>query len=229
MLMIKTWVNIIPTKKLIYALIVSMLVLLMTSPLSIDAFAGLGGYISEKMLGDGTNEALYLGTTGGSLPVLGSCPLISTGTVNNMGFPASGATADLHGTITSLNGMPNADYWFMWGYTSGAIVNSTAKVNTAVAGDKSTTLTGFIPAQRIYYRFYASTDAETYGAVKSFILRDGRSSAMYLLWNILTAIIAGFMFILILKMSGNPIAALIGTIIGVIAIALIRGALESML
>ena len=50
--------------------LLTLLVLVLVSPGLVSAFAGFGGYISEKMLGDGTNEALYLGASANELTVL---------------------------------------------------------------------------------------------------------------------------------------------------------------
>ncbi len=221
---------ILEKKKIASILVVVAVFLLLTSPIVVDAFAGLGGYISEKMLGDGTNETFYLGRTGNSLPVLGSIPIISTGAVTNTDFPASGiATATLHGNLTNLNGLPQAEIWFSWGYNAGVMPFTTPVVTTAVLGDKTATITGFNAAQRVYYRFYGSTDGTTYGTIESFVVSGGRAAGFYLMWNIVTAVIAAAIFVIVLKMSTNPLVALIGTIIGIIAITLIRGALISAL
>jgi len=47
--------------KLTLSLILALVVWLLVAPSLLSAFAGLGGYISEKTLGDGTNEALVTG------------------------------------------------------------------------------------------------------------------------------------------------------------------------
>ena len=58
-------------------------------------------------------------------------------------------------------------------------------------------------------------------------VQPGRSAAFGLLSNILTLIIALGLFILVLRLSGNPLAALIGAIIAIIAIAIVLGTLEA--
>ena len=216
-------------KKTLYLIVACLIVVFITSPLSLEAFAGMGGYISEKLLGNGIGEDLYLGNGISEHLILGSVPVISTGGVDNTAFPKTGATADLHGTITSLNSMPSADIWFTWGYTATTLNHTTAVTTGAGVGDNSITITGFNPAQRIWYKFYASTDGITSGETMSFVMGDGRSAAMYLVWNILTLIVAIIIFIVVFKMSTNPVLALIGTIIGIVAIVIIRAVIGSML
>lgn len=227
--LLKYWLSDIWFRRALVILGILGLIMFLLSPMMLDAYAGLGGYISEKSLGSGTSASFQLGATGESETVLGTIPIASTGGVTDTSFPADGVTtATLHGTISDLNGMPSATYYFKWGYQADNLFATTPTSTTTTTGDKTITITDFSPAQTVYYQFYAGTDGTTFGTIGHFIIHDGRAPALFLLWNLLTLAIAVIIFIVVLKMSNNPIAALIGAIIGIIAIVIVHGVLESM-
>lgn len=114
-------------------IIIACLVLVMmviTMPITVSGYVGLGGYLSEKLLGSGSNASLMLGS-GADLIVLGR--------------------------------------------------------------------DGEVPAAP------AST-----------------TDTLDALWNALTVVIAAGILILVLRFTGNPVAALIATLLGIIALTFIR-------
>ena len=58
--------------------IMLLIAILLNQPIIVAALAGFGGYISEKILGNGTDENLYLGNGTNELAIIGTCPVVST-------------------------------------------------------------------------------------------------------------------------------------------------------
>jgi len=218
------------TRRLLMIMVILLVALVALSPNIMSAYAGLGDYISEKLLGGtgATSASLYLGDSAGGPVVLGSGPLITTLAVTDATLPATGTTATLRGNLASLNGLPLANVWFVWGYTPATMTNITPVVVVLAVGDQTSVITGYDP-QEVFYQFQASTDGTSLGSVRSFAVSGGRGTAFWLMWNILTLVIAMGLFILVLKLTRNPIAALVGTIIAIIGITIVRGMIQSML
>jgi hypothetical protein len=177
------------------------------------AFAGFGEYISEKLLGDGANEMLYLGDSTNELTVLGSSPVVAT-----VGATSSSAgnivTMVMTGNLQSLNGMPRADTWFCWGYAADAMVNTTAVVTVAAAGEQVATISPDA-GKTVYYRFYASTDGIASGAIRELVAVGGGHGLSYWLLNtLLPIVVASIILITVLILTGNPMLALIASVIG---------------
>jgi len=198
--------------KLTTLLLGLLIVWFMTSPALVSAMAGFGGYISEKLLGDGTNEALYLGDGTNELTVLGSGPVVST-----LGATSSSAgnivTMTMTGNLQSLNGMPQAGVWFQWGYSPVMVFNTT-QVTASSAGEQTTNINPDA-GKNVYYRFIASTDSTTYGAIQSLPVVGGGHGVSYWMLNTLLPIaIAAVILIGVLILTGNPILALVASIVG---------------
>ncbi len=197
---------------------------------SVFGYVGLGGYLSEKLMGTAGNaSSLYLGSGAAGPVVLGSGPRLSTSPVILSEHGATSTT--LHGSLITLNGMPSADIWFAWGYSAAIMSNATPVVTVTTTGDVAVVLTGYNTGPTVYYEFRATTDSSTYtgGGILSF--SGGRGAPFWLLSNLLTLVIAAGILIVAFKVgiSGNWTAALILVIVGILAIALVRGLLESLL
>jgi hypothetical protein len=205
------------------------------APSSVFGYAGLGGYLSEKLLGAAGNaSSLYLGSGAAGPTILGSGPLISTSPVTDATLPEHGAaTATLRGNLANLNSMPSADVWFVWGYSAATMSNTTPIVTVTTTGEKTAAITGYDPGLTVYYSFRGYSEGLTTltGGTLSFIAGGGRGVSFWLLSNILTLVIAAIILIVAFRVgiSGNWTAALILVIIGILAIALVRGLLESLL
>jgi hypothetical protein len=210
--------------KLLTALSLILLMFIVFNPVIVRAFAGFGDYMSELALGNGTNGDLYLGDGTNELTVLGTIPVISTLAATDV-KEDGGGTATLRGTLTSLNGMPRADYYFRWGYSSGSLTNTTASVSTAVTGTFTTVITGFDIQKEVFYQFYSGTDGTALGGVLSFPPVD---AGFNLLNTALLALIALIIIIVVFKFSGNPITALVLAIIGIVAFVIAQSVLLSM-
>ncbi len=217
-------------RRLALAAVILFLVLLLISPTFVSAYAGLGAYISEKTLGrSDVSSSLYLGSGTSGPIVLGSGPAISTGTVTNNIIGAGGAVATLHGTLSSLNGFPRADIWFVWGDSPVNLNHTSSVVTVTTIGEKTIDISGYDPAGRVYYQFRSSTDGTSIGSVASFIVTGGRGIAYWLIINILTLLIAASTLLMALRFAHNYVAMLIVVIIGIMAIFIVRAFVNSIL
>ena len=133
------------------------------SPTFVGAFMGIGDYWSEKVVQRQGVTTSYLvasraGVNGDLQAVMG--PIVTTNPVSHeMG---SGHTV-LSGTLTNLNGFPNADVWFEWGYTT-AYGNTVGAGNMVAVGTYTFDLGGVDFGQIIHYRFVGETDGIMYGS-----------------------------------------------------------------
>ncbi len=218
--MIRAWVQDSRTPRLIMLLLTLIIIWSLTSPWTVLAMAGFGGYISEKLLGDGVNESLYLGDGTNELTVLGSEPIVSTS-----GATSSSAgnivTMTVTGNLHSLNGMPVADVWVQWGYAPGAMVFNTAHVTVSSTGGQTVVINPHA-GNDVYYRLVASTDGIAYGSTLSLPTVGGGHGVSYWMLNTLLPIaVAATILIGVLVLTGNPIAALIAAVIGLVGFYII--------
>jgi len=198
--------------KITAVILLCLIALTLALPSTVSAFAGLGGYISEKLLGDGTNEALYLGDGASELTVLGSGPIVST--VGATSKSEGGVvTMAMTGELQSLNGMPQADVWFAWGHSAGTMTNPTV-VNTLTSAGLQTAVIYPDVGKEVFYQFRSSTDGISYGEVKSLIAGGGHGVSYWMLNTLLPIVIAGIILVTVLLLTGNPILALVASIVG---------------
>jgi len=202
-----------------FILVLYLAFVIISQPAIVSAIAGFGGYISEKMLGDGTNEILNLGDGANELGVLGTAPIVSTVSATSKSEGGI-VSADLTGNLQNLNGMPRASVWFAWGYTP-AVSNSTP-VNTVTTTGVQTATINPNPGDTVYYQFRASTDGIAYGSTKSFLAGGGHGVSYWMLNTLLPVVIAAVILISVLVLTGNPIAALLASVIGLIAFYIIQ-------
>jgi hypothetical protein len=189
------------------------------SPLMVSAMAGFGGYISEKLIGDGTNEVQYLGDGTNDLTVLGSGPVISTITATSSSA-GNIVTMTMTGNLQSLNGMPEANVWFRWGYAPGAMT-STTPATVTVTGEKTASINPNAGAT-VYYQFVSSTDGTSYGAIRSLPAVGGGHGVSYWLLNtLLPIVVAAVILIGVLLLTGNPLVALVAAVVGLAAFYII--------
>ena len=214
-------INMHKMHKLASLLIVLLILWVLASPVSVSAFAGFGDYISEKLLGNGVNEAQYLGDGTAELTVLGSGPIITTGTI----ISQSAGSAVVNGNLSSLNGMPSADVWFEYGITSGALINSTTPVTVTTTGTQTAILTG-LTGGTVYYQIVASTDGTTRGDTAYFASGEGFGN--WLMNTLLPIVLAAVILIGVLLLTGNPIAALLATVVGLAAYYIILALVSSL-
>jgi len=198
----------------------------MLSPFLISAFAGFGGYISEKLLGDGANEALYLGDGTNDLTVVGSAPIVST-----VGATSSSAgnivTMTMAGNLQNLNGMPRADTWFRWGYAPDAMINTTAVATVSGTGEQTADINPDA-GKAVYYRFVASTDGVAYGVVQLLsAFGGGRSFSYWMLNTLLPIVVATVILVATLLLTGSPILSLTASVIGLIGFYIVLAIVNS--
>lgn len=189
----------------------------LANPLIVSAFSGYGGYISEKTLGDGVGEDLYLGNGTNFLSIVGTAPVITT--VSAVSSNPSSST--LTGNIASLNGMPSASFWFVWGYSPSSLVYTSAVTATTTTGQKTAVINPSAGGV-VYYQFRASTDGISYGSVKSFDAAGGHTLSRWMLQTLLPIAIAAVLVITVFLLSGNPLAALMAGTVGLIGFYLIQ-------
>lgn len=201
--------------KLLVMLIGLIIAWPMLSPVVVSAFAGFGGYISERLLGNGVNESLYLGNSTNELTVLGSGPVVST--VSATSSSSGGVvTMTMTGNLQSLNGMPDADVWFEWDYSFGAWSNSTAVVNTSTTGNKTAVINPDA-GKNVFYRFVSSTDGTSYGSVRYLpVVGGGHGVSYWLINTLLPVIVAGFILVVVFRATGNPLKAFMLAVVGLL-------------
>lgn len=213
-----------PTVWCVTLVVVALFVLL--TPSVMLAYAGLGGYISEKLLGrsGGVDASLFLGDSADGPIVLGSEPIISTVSATSS---ASGETisATLSGNLSNLNGMPIADTWFVWGYTP-AMVNTTATSTETTTGIKTADISGLSQTTIVYYQFRASTDGAVAGDTMSFTSAIG--SGRGFMQSGLLLVIAATVIIFAFMFNINILFALTGTVIGILAFYIVKAMIESL-
>ena len=208
-------------QRLLPVLLILLIMWVVVSPHLVSAFAGLGGYISEKMLGNGTNEALQLGDGTNPLVVLGTAPTVTTLEVSNQ----SSGSAILNGRLDSFNsGMTRAEVWFEWGYSASSLTNSTPVLTVTTTGTKAATITG-ITGSTVYYRIAASTDGTTRGSITYFA--SGKGVSNWLMNTLLPIVIAAVVLIGVFLLTGNPLVALVSAIVGLAAFYIILALVSS--
>jgi len=185
----------------------------LTIPYTASAFAGLGGYISEQLLGDGTGEMLYLGDGTNGAMVLGSAPIVSTGTASSSSA-GNTVTMTMHGTLYTLNGMPEADVWFSWGYTPTAMVYTTPTVTVTSTGERTADIHPNAGAA-VYYQFHAGTDGTASGLVQNLPVVGGGHGVSYWMLNILLPVVLALVILVTaLMLTRSLILALLSSVIG---------------
>lgn len=219
------------SRRILLGSLIAVSVILVSSILTV-AEVGLGGLISEKMLGRAgvTNSSLILGRTGTNteLSIMGFAPVVSL-SVSDTNLAAGGVTtATLHANVTTMNGMPTATGYFQWGYSAGALTNTTPVVTITTTGDQSATITGFDGSEKIFYQFVTDADGRAYGAVATFIIPSGTGG--YLLKNLLRVVLAGVILIGVIKLGGgNFVKMLIVAVIGLLAFAIVDSIINTIL
>jgi len=188
----------------------------------------IGGYISEKLIDRSgvVSSSLVIGAGNPQIDV-GMGPVVSTLLATDV-YMGGGTHATLNGNLSDLNGFPEVDVWFEWGYGT-SYGNTTTKQTVNVTGSYSADIIGYDPNEMIYYRFAGSTDGTTYGPARSFLVQDG-ALGYRLLWNVLLVIIALAIIVTVFLtgMTGGWVLALIAAIIGIIAFIFVQSTLLGM-
>ena len=227
MSMVRSWIQDKRLSKSVTLLLVLMIIWSFVSPAVLSATAGFGGYISEKLLGDGTNEALYFGNGTNDLTVLGSSSVVST-----VGATSSSAgntvTMVMAGNLQSLNGMPRADVWFRWGYAPGAMVFTTSTVTVTSTGVQTASINPNA-GSTVYYQFASSTDGTAYGSVLSLVIAvsGGHGVSYWMMNTLLPIIVAAIILISVLMLTGNPLIAFTASIVGLTGFYIILALVSS--
>ncbi len=221
---IRVQASTILARRLVAVLGLMVLVTVLISPSLLSAYAGLGDYISEKLLGDNVtpSASLYLGDSASGPVVLGSAPFITTLPATDIVSAGGVASATLRGNLSDLNGMPRADVWWVWGYSPATMVNTTAVTTVTTTGVKSTSVAGMNIGVDIYFQFQAGTDGTAIGATETFLSGGAHGTSYWILTNLLPLVIAVGLFVFIIKLSGSPLAALIGAVIGLMAFLIVQ-------
>jgi len=204
------------------------------SVLLTEAQVGLGGMISEKMLGRTgiSDSSLLLSRTGTNttLSVIGFAPVVSTLPATAIGEVGGVTTATLQATVTSMKGLPSATGYFQWGYAVGALTNTTATIPITAIGNYSKIITGFTSTDiTVYYRFVTDADGTAYGTVLSFGSPPAELGNI-LLKNLLRICAAAAVIINAIKQSHRGISVLMSTIlIGMLAFVIVSMIIELVL
>ncbi len=212
--------------KILLSVSIALILIWLILTSTVYGYAGLGGYISETLLGQsGVSSSLYLGDSSDGPIVLGSVPTVSTTSVTNAVLLEGETSATLHGNLTSLNGMPRATVWFTWGDAHSPLSHTTAAVVVTSTGEFTADITGYDPGETIYWQAVASTDAVNTGEVQTFQVEGGQGLGYWVLWNILPIAIAAGIVVSVFLLTGNWLAMLVAVFVGIATIIVIRGIL----
>jgi hypothetical protein len=212
--------------------IVAVTVLTIISIVTVSSQVGLGNLISEKVLGrDGVvPSSLLLGRTGTNieLSIMGFAPVTSTMPITTYNDTGEILSVTLSGRVTSMNGMPVATGYFLWGLAPGALVNTTATFPIAGIGDyTSGVIGGLNPNDPIYYQLVTDADGTAYGAVTRFLVPSGVGG--FLIKNLLRVILAGVILVGVIRFGmGNPMRMLLLSAVGILGFAIISSFIETL-
>lgn len=210
------------------ATIMAIVALFLIGVMATLSSVSLGDLISEKLIGRAgvADSSLIIGRTGTDteLHVIGFAPRITTTAATDLGSK----TATLNGTVASMNGMPTAQAYFIWGSDPSALTNTTVPFTVTTAGNYSTDIAGFPSAGVIYYQFLCDADGTNIGGVRYFPASGGVGG--FLLKQILRVILALAICIGVLMAgrSGGS-AMLISAIVGLVAFVIINLVLINLL
>ena len=215
-----------------YVAVALFMLLILATQISVYAFSGAGGYISEKVLSRiGVNNSVPIiersGVGGSKLDVVMG-PIVTS--LAATGVTMGGGTfATFNGRVDDLNGFPAIDIFWEWGYDT-SYGNTAGLQSVGAIGDYSVNIAGYDPNETVHYRFGGESDGTVYGVDQSFLVQGGAAWAYRLLWGALTAVIALAIIIsaLWVAIAFGPIAALVVTFIGIIALILVKDVLTSM-
>jgi len=186
------------------------------------AVAGIGGLISEKVMGGSTSSLLTLASNDGS-QIVGMAPTVTTGGATDISYEAV-STATLHGVVNNMNNFPISIAYFEWGYDL-ALGHRTSTTTMTSTGNYQRVLTGYdVRQERVFYRAAIESDGTNYGNVSSFVPTGGKTSAVLLLWRVLPIVMA--LAIVLAVLTGLSIKALIMTISGLIGFVVIMHLIE---
>lgn len=193
-------------------LVMATLLVLFFSTMAVYA-SGLGGYISEKLIGRSgvSDSSLVIGSSGasGSYLDVAMSGIVAAAGATNVYMDGAGTHATLNGNLVTLNGFPRATVYFEWGYDTNYGHTSTSQVVTAV-GAFLADIQHFDPSQRVYYRAVVDTDGRNYSGSDSFVAEGGIVSGFNLLNAVvLIAYVAMVLFTVIVIGSKSTIAALL--------------------
>jgi len=99
-------------------------------------------------------------------------------------------SAVLWGTLDNLNGEPNADIWFEWGYSATSLTNTTTVTTLDAVGTYRDTITGYDAGRTVYFRLASETNVFAYGAVESFTLTTGVVVTDFIFETVIPMVIA---------------------------------------
>lgn len=212
------------TRRITVSSVLAVMALLLLSILTVVSSVSLGGLITEQMLGrDGVaDSSLILASADNTeLSVMGFAPAVSTLPVTNSFLTAGVPTATLRGRVTDMNDMPTSTGYFVWGYASGFMVNTTATQVITATGDYTTDITWPNQNDKIYYEFLADSDGTNRGGVAQFLMPSGVGG--FLIKNLLRVVLAAAILIgvVYLGRNGPTVAMLLSAVIGVIAFVII--------
>jgi len=202
--------------------------MLLIGILAVQSSVGLGGLISELLVGRAgvADSNLLVGSaTSSELTVVGFAPIVSTQPVTGLGAQ----TATFEGRVTNMNGLPTATGYFEWGYSASTMTNTTTTFPITATGNYDLTVTGFAGSGTVYYRFVTDADGTAYGAVTHFPAGAGVGTSI--LRTILRVILAASIVITVFLIGsrGGMTALLIAGIVGVIGFVIIDNLLGVLL
>jgi len=188
-------------QKIGMVLIIAIAVVLLWPAIAQGAIS-LGGFYSEKLIeGSTANSSLLIGGTNEEL-VVGGSSVVSTVGCDSAILSGGFTTAVLRGNVTDLNGFPNVEAWFVWGYAPGDMNVATPHVIVAATGEYTATINGWDPGNKVYFAAVTGTDGVYVGGTGSFVVTGGTGIGYWLLYNILPLLIAIGTILICLRFAG---------------------------
>jgi hypothetical protein len=215
-------------QKIGMVLIIAISVVLLWPAIAQGAIS-LGGFYSEKLIeGSTANSSLLIGGTNEEVVVAGSS-VVSTVGEDSASLDGGVTTAVLRGNLTSLNGFPAAEVWFVWGYAPGTMNVATPHVIVAATGEYTATINGWDPGNKVYFAAVTGTDGVYVGGTDSFVVTGGTGIGYWLLYNILPLLIALVAIITCVRLAGIAWVALMAAmVVAIIAFTLVQAMVRVM-
>ncbi len=215
-------------RKILLAGIVTLILWCLLSPTLTTALYGIGGLLSEKLIGSPlVDSRLTVGPAGAQLQSVAMGPRVVT--LSPVDVRQTDTTyATLRGEVLDLNIDPSVTVWFEWGYHPNFLNRIVGTQTLTSPGIFSTTITGQTPGV-IYYRVVAEGgDGTNPGSYHAFIQVAATywSTAMTVAAAFGVAVIVG-LFVLVAGNLSIPVIlmALVLGVIGTIGLTMLTSLL----
>jgi len=217
-----------PHKALVWLLVLSLVCVAML-PATLTLADAIGGYMSETLMGRAgvADSSLLIERAGVLSPALdvGMGPIVTTQAASGIGS----TSATLHGTLTDLNGFPQSEVYFEWGYdlTYGNVAGGQT---LAAPGVYSTAIAGLSSGATVHFRSVGDLDGTNYGSDESFVTpaAPSMSGADTTVFQFLPLVFAVFGIVLLFVFRGNATLMLVTGFVTVSGVVILMQLVNSL-